>query len=115
MPRPTTILSGGWRQRLSLGCSIIHNPRVVFLDEPTAGVDPISRRDFWSLIKKLSDNGITIFVTTHYMGEVENCNRISLIYNGRVIALGAPKELKEKYNTPNLEDLFVKLIREHNE
>lgn len=107
----TSMLSGGWRQRLSLGCAIIHTPKVVFLDEPTAGVDPISRRDFWNLIRNLSKNGTTVFVTTHYMGEAEHCDRISMIYNGKLIAIGSPKELKSKYKSPNLENLFIKLIR----
>ncbi|MEK6647004.1 MAG: ABC transporter ATP-binding protein [Candidatus Firestonebacteria bacterium] len=109
----TGVLSGGWRQRLALGCAIVHNPKVVFLDEPTAGVDPISRRDFWNLIKKLSENGTTVFVTTHYMDEAEYCGRISLIYNGKLIEIGSPYDLKDKYKTKSLDKLFVKLIREY--
>ena len=111
----TSALSGGWKQRLALGCSIIHNPRVLFLDEPTAGVDPISRRDFWKLIKELSAAGTTVFVTTHYMDEAENCGKISLIYRGKLIALGAPRELKEKNAAASLEHLFVKLIKEYDQ
>ncbi len=90
----TAILSGGWRQRLALGCAILHEPPIVFLDEPTSGVDPISRRQFWDLIYDLSGKGVTIFVTTHYMDEAEYCNRLGLIYRGDLIALGTPHELK---------------------
>jgi ABC-2 type transport system ATP-binding protein len=88
------ILSGGWRQRLALGCAILHEPPIVFLDEPTSGVDPISRRQFWDLIYTLSGQGVTIFVTTHYMDEVEYCDRLGLIYRGDLIALGTPRALK---------------------
>jgi ABC-2 type transport system ATP-binding protein len=90
----TAILSGGWRQRLALGCAILHEPPIVFLDEPTSGVDPISRRQFWDLIYDLSGKGVTVFVTTHYMDEAEYCNRLGLIYRGELIALGTPHELK---------------------
>jgi len=91
MPRE---LSGGWKQRLALGCTIIHSPEVIFLDEPTAGVDPLSRRDFWELIQELSSRGTTIFVTTHYMDEAEHCHRLGLLYQGKLVALGSPAELK---------------------
>jgi len=87
-------LSGGWRQRLALGCSILHEPPILFLDEPTGGVDPVSRRNFWDLIYDLSHRGVTVFVTTHYMDEAEHCNTIGLIYNGKLIATGSPTELK---------------------
>ena len=87
-------LSGGWRQRLALGCSILHEPPILFLDEPTGGVDPVSRRKFWDLIYDLSHRGVTIFVTTHYMDEAEHCNTLGLIYSGKLIALGSPTELK---------------------
>lgn len=93
----TAILSGGWKQRLSLGCAILHEPPIIFLDEPTAGVDPVSRRQFWDLIYELSGRGVTIFVTTHYMDEAEYCDRIALIYRGELIAIGSPGELKTKY------------------
>ena len=87
-------LSSGWKQRLALGCAIIHNPPILFLDEPTSGVDPISRRQFWDLIYKLAGKGVTIFVTTHYMEEAEYCDRIGLIYRGELIASGTPATLK---------------------
>ena len=90
----TGTLSGGWKQRLALGCAILHDPPVIFLDEPTSGVDPIARAEFWELIRELSATGHTIFVTTHYMDEAENCHRLALMYAGKVIALGAPEELK---------------------
>lgn len=90
----TGILSGGWKQRLSLGCAILHEPPAIFLDEPTSGVDPISRRQFWDLIYDLAGKGVTIFVTTHYMDEAEYCDRIALIYRGEMIALGTPATLK---------------------
>jgi ABC-2 type transport system ATP-binding protein len=90
----TKTLSGGWKQRLSLGCAILHEPKVLFLDEPTSGVDPMSRRQFWELIYSLSDTGVTVFVTTHYMDEAEYCDRLGLIYRGELIAVGTPTELK---------------------
>jgi ABC-2 type transport system ATP-binding protein len=87
-------LSGGWKQRLSLGCAIIHHPKILFLDEPTSGVDPISRRNFWDLIYRVAGEGATVLVTTHYMDEAEHCDRLCLIYRGKLIALGTPNELK---------------------
>jgi ABC-2 type transport system ATP-binding protein len=93
----TKTLSGGWKQRLALGCAILHEPRIVFLDEPTGGVDPISRRNFWDLINQLSGEGITVLVTTHFLDEAEYCNDIILINAGKLIASGSPVELKTNY------------------
>jgi ABC-2 type transport system ATP-binding protein len=93
----TGILSGGWKQRLALGCAILHEPPVLFLDEPTSGVDPISRRKFWELIYEMSGRGVTVFVTTHYMDEAEYCDRLGLIYRGELVALGSPAELKTRF------------------
>lgn len=90
----TGVLSGGWKQRLALGCSVLHEPPVIFLDEPTSGVDPLSRRRFWDLIYDLSGRGVTVFVTTHYMEEAEYCDRIGLIHRGELIAVGTPRRLK---------------------
>jgi ABC-2 type transport system ATP-binding protein len=89
-------LPGGWKQRLALGCAVLHRPPIIFLDEPTSGVDPISRRQFWDLIHKMAGEGVTVFVTTHYMEEAEYCNRLALIFRGKMVALGTPSELKHK-------------------
>ena len=94
--RLTAVLSGGWKQRLALGCAILHRPPILFLDEPTSGVDPISRRQFWDLIYELSSEGVTVFVTTHYMDEAEYCDRLALIYRGELIAQGPPEQLKHQ-------------------
>jgi ABC-2 type transport system ATP-binding protein len=94
--RITRTLAVGSKQRLALGCAILHEPSVLFLDEPTSGVDPISRRNFWSLIQQMAEKGVTTFVTTHYMDEAEYCDRLALIYQGRIIAMGTPSELKGK-------------------
>ncbi|MCU0651944.1 MAG: ABC transporter ATP-binding protein [Candidatus Omnitrophica bacterium] len=90
----TVTLAGGWKQRLALGCALLHKPKIIFLDEPTSGVDPITRANFWSVIKGLAAQGVTVFVTTHYMDEAENCNRMVLIYHGTIIAMGTPYEMK---------------------
>lgn len=93
----TKTLAGGFKQRLALGCAILHEPPVIFLDEPTSGVDPISRRNFWGLINGMSEAGTTVFVTTHYMDEADYCDRLALIYRGRIVAEGTPVELRQKY------------------
>ncbi|HTP42210.1 MAG TPA: ABC transporter ATP-binding protein [Nitrospiria bacterium] len=94
---PVRSLSGGWKQRLALGCALLHEPPLLFLDEPTAGVDPISRRRFWDLIYDLAGRGVTVFVTTHYLEEAEYCDRLALINNGRIIAMGTPTDLKTRF------------------
>ena len=93
----TRELSVGWKQRLALGCAMLHEPEIVFLDEPTGGVDPVSRRNFWELINRMSESGVTVFVTTHYLDEAEYCNDIRLIHAGRLVAGGSPQEMKKKY------------------
>jgi ABC-2 type transport system ATP-binding protein len=100
----TGTLPGGWKQRLALGCAVLHRPKIVFLDEPTSGVDPVMRRRFWELINELSSQGVTVLVTTHFLEEAEYCNNIVLINAGKIIAVGSPKELKANYiTTPILE------------
>ncbi|HTY58818.1 MAG TPA: ABC transporter ATP-binding protein [Bacteroidota bacterium] len=103
----TRTLSGGWKQRLALGCAILHEPRIVFLDEPTGGVDPLSRRNFWELINTLSAGGITVLVTTHFLDEAEYCNHIILINAGRLIASGSPSELKVRHITRPILEIRV--------
>ena len=93
----TASLPVGWKQRLALGCAVLHQPPIIFLDEPTSGVDPISRRNFWELIQEMASQGVTVFVTTHYMDEAEYCNRLVLIYRGRIVASGTPTELKQRH------------------
>jgi ABC-2 type transport system ATP-binding protein len=93
----TSTLAGGWKQRLALGCAILHEPSILFLDEPTSGVDPLSRRRFWDLIYEMAGKGVTVFVTTHYMDEAEYCDRLALINQGRIVALGTPAELKTRH------------------
>ena len=103
----TKSLSGGWKQRLALGCSLIHRPRIIFLDEPTSGVDPITRANFWGIIKGLAREGVTVFVTTHYMDEAENCDRMTLIYKGTIIAMGTPEEMKTKLMKSDIIQIYV--------
>jgi ABC-2 type transport system ATP-binding protein len=93
----TVELSGGWRQRLALGCSILHRPKLLFLDEPTSGVDPVARREFWDLIYQMASEGTTIFITTHYMDEAEHCNRAAFMYHSKLMALDTPAALKSTY------------------
>ena len=101
----TAILPGGWRQRLALGCALLHKPPVIFLDEPTSGVDPISRRNFWDLIYQLAAEAVTVFVTTHYMDEAEYCDRLAMIYRGELVAIGTPDELKIRYMNADILNL----------
>lgn len=101
----------GWKQKISFSVAILHNPKVVFLDEPTGGVDPITRRQFWDMIYEASAKGITVFVTTHYMDEAEYCDRVSIMVDGRVAALGKPSELKKQFNVENMDGVFLQLAR----
>lgn len=101
----------GWKQKLAFSVSIFHNPKIVFLDEPTGGVDPITRRQFWDMIYEASNNGITVFVTTHYMDEAEYCDRVSIMSEGKLVAIGKPVELMKTYNVENMNDVFLKLAR----
>jgi ABC-2 type transport system ATP-binding protein len=103
-------LAAGWKQRLALGCAVIHEPAILFLDEPTAGVDPVSRREFWELINEVSGQGVTVFVTTHYMDEAEHCNRLGMIYRGKLVAVGTPAELKATYASGILLEIAAKPI-----
>jgi ABC-2 type transport system ATP-binding protein len=101
----------GWKQKLAFSVSLIHDPKIVFLDEPTGGVDPITRRQFWEMIYKASHQGTTVFVTTHYMDEAEYCDRVSIMVNGKIEALDTPKKLKEQFKVENMNDVFLKLAR----
>ena len=101
----------GWKQKLAFSIAIIHDPKIVFLDEPTSGVDPITRRQFWELIYEASANGITVFVTTHYMDEAEYCQRISIMHQGIIEALDTPSNLKKKYQAESMNDVFLKIVR----
>jgi ABC-2 type transport system ATP-binding protein len=101
----------GWKQKLAFSVALLHNPKIVFLDEPTSGVDPITRRQFWELIYAAAARGTTVFVTTHYMDEAEYCDRISIMVDGKIAALGTPTELKEKFGAESVDDVFVRLAR----
>ena len=101
----------GWKQKLAFSLSIFHDPKIVFLDEPTGGVDPVTRRQFWELIYQAADHGITIFVTTHYMDEAEYCDRISIMVDGEIKALDTPAALKQQFNAPTLYEVFLQLAR----
>jgi ABC-2 type transport system ATP-binding protein len=101
----------GWKQKLSFSVSIFHEPKIVFLDEPTGGVDPATRRQFWELIYDASERGITVFVTTHYMDEAEYCNRVSIMVDGKINALDSPNNLKQQFNAPNMNEVFSELAR----
>ncbi len=108
--RLTHSLPLGWKQRTSLACAMQHSPDILFLDEPTGGVDPVSRRSFWNSIYDLSERGVTVFVTTHYMDEAEYCGRISIMYAGSILTMGTPTELKGRYGEDTIEDVFVSLV-----
>lgn len=101
----------GWKQKLAFSTAIFHEPKIVFLDEPTGGVDPVARRQFWEMIYEAADRGITVFVTTHYMDEAEYCNRVSIMVNGRIEALDTPKQLKIKYEANNMDGVFMRIAR----
>ncbi|HCC71582.1 MAG TPA: ABC transporter [Bacteroidales bacterium] len=104
----------GMRQKLAFAVAILHDPDIVFLDEPTGGVDPITRRQFWEMIYKASSDGITVFVTTHYMDEAEYCDRVSIMSEGRIVAIDSPDELKKRYGASSVQDVFVKIARPSN-
>ena len=101
----------GWRQKLAFSVAVFHRPKIVYLDEPTSGVDPVTRRQFWELIYSAASAGITVFVTTHYMDEAEYCDRVSIMDRGKIVALDTPTKLKETYSVDNMYDLFLKIIR----
>ncbi|MCU0398377.1 MAG: ABC transporter ATP-binding protein [Cyclobacteriaceae bacterium] len=101
----------GWRQKLAFSVAMIHDPKIVFLDEPTGGVDPITRREFWTMIFEAASRGTTVFVTTHYMDEAEYCNRVSIMVDGGIEAMGTPEELKKKYTSNSIAEMFLQLAR----
>ena len=101
----------GWKQKLAFSIAVIHEPRIVFLDEPTSGVDPITRRQFWEMIYETAAGGVTVFVTTHYMDEAEYCDRVSIMEQGRIEAMDTPRNLKDRYQASNMNDVFVRIAR----
>ncbi len=101
----------GWKQKLAFSVAVLHRPRIVFLDEPTGGVDPVTRRQFWDLIYQAADDGVTVFVTTHYMDEAEYCNRVSIMVDGRIEALDTPRALKQQFSAESMDDVFYQLAR----
>ena len=101
----------GWRQKLAFSVALVHDPGVVFLDEPTGGVDPITRRQFWEMIYEAADRGTTVFVTTHYMDEAEYCDRVSIMVDGRIAALGTPREIRDRFGVDSIDEAFVRLVR----
>jgi ABC-2 type transport system ATP-binding protein len=101
----------GWKQKLAFSVALIHNPKIIFLDEPTSGVDPITRRQFWEMIYETANNGVTVFITTHYMDEAEYCNRVSIMVEGRIEALDTPVLLKKRYEADTMNEVFLKLAR----
>jgi len=103
----------GWRQRLALAAALLHRPQILFLDEPTGGVDPAYRRRFWDTLYQLADEGVTVFVTTHYMDEAEYCHRLSIMHRGRIVEQGQPRQLIEKHRVSHLDELFVELVKRH--
>ncbi len=106
----TRSLPLGFKQRLALSCALLHDPPIIFLDEPTGGVDPEARRNFWDLIYHMAERGKTIFVTTHYMDEAEYCHRVSIMYQGEIIALASPKELKQQHQKASMQEVFIHLV-----
>jgi ABC-2 type transport system ATP-binding protein len=109
--RPVRDLPLGWRQKLALSVALLHRPQIVFLDEPTSGVDPVTRRQFWELIYETARAGTTVLVTTHYMDEAEYCDRISIMVAGKIAAFGTPQTLKQEFSVPSIDELFVRLAR----
>jgi ABC-2 type transport system ATP-binding protein len=110
----------GYKQRLALACAVMHHPDILFLDEPTSGVDPVTRREFWAHINGLVEKGVTVMVTTHFMDEAEYCDRVALVFHGQIIAAGTPDQLKEQIATeqrpdPSMEDAFIELVQQHSE
>ena len=101
----------GWKQKISFSVAMLHQPKIVFLDEPTGGVDPVTRREFWTMIYEAAHEGTTVFVTTHYMDEAEYCDRVSIMVDGRIEALNTPAELKKQFNAPSMEEVFIQLAR----